>query len=98
MFNRSYIQGHEDHPHYLTNAKVNSLQKSTTFSGDEEELLRIIKNLSDPTKLKIYLILHKVKEIPVTKYFPIAQGYSKMKLLKDWYTMCRPIVKSIGRK
>jgi len=66
MFKRSYIQGHEGHPHYLTDAKVNSLQKSITFSGDEEELLRIIKNLSDPTKLKIYLLLHKVEEIPVT--------------------------------
>lgn len=37
----------------------------------------------------------KFKEVPVTKYFPIRQGYSKMKLLKDWYKMCRPIVKSI---
>ncbi len=65
MFNRSYIQGHEGHPHYFTDSKVNSLQKSVSFSGDEEELLRIIKNLSDPTKLKIYLLLHKIEEIPV---------------------------------
>jgi len=39
---------------------------------------------------------YKVKEVPVVKYFPIKRGYSKMSLLKDWYTMCRPIVKSIG--
>jgi len=39
---------------------------------------------------------YKVKEVPVTKYFPIERGYSKMNLLKDWYTMCRPVVKSIG--
>ncbi len=41
---------------------------------------------------------YKIKEIPVTKYFPLSRGYSKMKLLKDWYKMCRPIVKSIIRK
>lgn len=66
MLNRSYIKGHEGHPHYLTDSKVASLQKNVKLSGDEEQLLKIIKNLSDPTKLKIYLILHKVEEIPVT--------------------------------
>ncbi len=66
MFNRSYIKGHEDHPHYLTDARVLSLQKSISFSAEEEELVRIIRNLSDPTKLKIYLLLHKVEEIAVT--------------------------------
>ncbi|MBI2593970.1 winged helix-turn-helix transcriptional regulator [Candidatus Daviesbacteria bacterium] len=66
MLNRSYIKGHEGHPHYITDSKVASLQKNVSFSGDEEELLRIVKNLSDPTKLKIYLLLHKVEEIPVT--------------------------------
>lgn len=66
MFNRSYIKGHEGHPHYITDSKVTSLQKSVNLHGGEEELLRIIKNLSDPTKLKIYLLLHKVEEIPVT--------------------------------
>lgn len=65
MFNRSYIQGHKGHPHYLTDAKVLLLQKSVNFSL-EEEALRIIRNLSDPTKLKIFLLLNKVEEIPVT--------------------------------
>lgn len=41
---------------------------------------------------------YKVKEVPVTKYFPLSRGYSKMKLLKDWYHMCRPIFKSIRKK
>lgn len=41
---------------------------------------------------------YKVKEVPVTKYFPLARGYSKMKLLKDWYKMCQPIVRSIMKK
>ncbi len=41
---------------------------------------------------------YKVKEVPVTKYFPLARGYSKMKLLKDWYKMCQPIVRSISKR
>ncbi|MBI2074292.1 MAG: winged helix-turn-helix transcriptional regulator [Candidatus Levybacteria bacterium] len=66
MFNRSYIIRHEGHPHYLSDAKLLSLQKKVSFSTEEEELVRIIRNLSDPTKLKIYLLLHKVEEISVT--------------------------------
>lgn len=66
MLNRSYIQGHKGHPHYLTDFKFLSLQKSINFSFKEVELIRIIRNLSDPTKLKIYLLLHKAEEIPVT--------------------------------
>jgi ArsR family transcriptional regulator len=66
MLNRTYIQGHKGHPHYLTDSKVLSLQKSINFSREEKELVNIIRNLSDPTKLKIYLLLHKVEEIAVT--------------------------------
>lgn len=66
MFNRSYIHGHIKHPHYITDAKVLSLQRNVNLSKTEEQLIRVIRNLSDPTKLKIYLLLHKVKEISVT--------------------------------
>lgn len=66
MLNRSYTNGHEKHPHYLTDSKFLSLQKNINLSSEEDELLRIVRNLSDPTKLKIYLILHKVEEVPVT--------------------------------
>jgi len=66
MFNRSYIQLHKSHPHYITDSKVLSLHKSINLSLGEEELVRIIRNLSYPTKLKIYLLLHKVEEISVT--------------------------------
>lgn len=66
MLNRSYIKIHEGHPHYLSDAKLLSLQKDVSFSTEEDELVRIIRNLSDPTKLKIYLLLHKVEEIAVT--------------------------------
>lgn len=66
MFNRSYIHSHKGHPHYLTDSKILALQKVVNFSIEEEELVRIIRTLSDPTKLRIYLLLHKVEEIPVT--------------------------------
>ncbi|MBI2337569.1 winged helix-turn-helix transcriptional regulator [Candidatus Daviesbacteria bacterium] len=66
MLNRLYIQMHKDHPHYLTDSKFLSLQKKIKLSDEEEELLRIVRNLSDPTKLKIYLLLTKIKSMPVT--------------------------------
>ena len=66
MFNRSYIFGHEDHPHYLSNRKINELKQTLTFSGQDEEMVRVIKNLSDPTKFRIYQLLHWVDEIAVT--------------------------------
>ncbi len=66
MFNRSYIQEHKGHPHYYTDPKISSLQRFVNLSKDEEQLIKIIRNLSDPTKLKIYLLLHKVEEISVT--------------------------------
>ena len=66
MLNRSYIKDHEGHPHYLSDSKLLSLQKNVSFSTEEDDLIRIIRNLSDPTKLKIYLLLHKIEEISVT--------------------------------
>lgn len=57
---------HQGHPHYLTDTRFLALQKKVKLSVEEEELLRIIRNLSDPTKLKIYLLLTKVKAMPVT--------------------------------
>lgn len=66
MLNYSYILKHKGHPHYITDFKVLSLQSKTYFSKEEDELVRIIRNLSDPTKLKIYLLLHRVEEISVT--------------------------------
>lgn len=66
MFNRSYTKGHERHLHYVSDSKILSMQKNISFSKEEDELVRIIRNLSDPTKLKIYFLLHKVKEISVT--------------------------------
>lgn len=65
MLNRSYIQNHKGHPHYLTDFKFLFLQRKIQLSDEKEKLLRIIRNLSDPTKLKIYLLLHKVEEISV---------------------------------
>lgn len=66
MFNRSYIFGHEGHPHYLTDERLNSLKTAVHLSKNDETLLTIIKSLSDPTKYKIYLLLQQVEEIPVS--------------------------------
>lgn len=66
MLNRSYIYSHRNHPHYIADSKLLSLQKRFVFSDTENELLHIVRNLSDPTKLKIYLLLHKIEEISVT--------------------------------
>ena len=66
MINRSYINIHQRHPHYVTDSKILTLQKKFNFCYADEKLLHIVRNLSDPTKLKIYLLLHRVEEISVT--------------------------------
>jgi len=76
MFNRSYIQAHEGHPHFITDKKLSLLQRNITFSQHDEEISKIIRNLSDPTKLKIYLLLPKVVEISVTD-IALALGISQ---------------------
>ncbi|MBI2028211.1 MAG: winged helix-turn-helix transcriptional regulator [Candidatus Levybacteria bacterium] len=50
----------------MTDSKALSLQKKTTLSIEEEKLLIIAHNLSNPTKLKIYSLLTRVKSMPVT--------------------------------
>jgi len=66
MHNRSYIKGHENHPHYISDKTLSNLQKNYGSLDKHQNILTILKNLSDPTKLSIYLLLHKVEEIPVT--------------------------------
>ena len=66
MHSRSYIKGHEGHPHYVSDKMLSGLQRSYGDLNKHEDILIILKNLSDPTKLSIYLLLHKVEEIPVT--------------------------------
>lgn len=66
MLRRSYINNHKDHSHYISDTKILNLQKRFNFSSKEEELLNIVRNLSDSTKLRIYLLLHRVEEISVT--------------------------------
>lgn len=64
MFNRSYIYSHKDHPHYINDSRILRLKKTTALS-DNDVLTNIIRNLSDPTKMQIYLLLEKVEEISV---------------------------------
>ncbi len=81
---------------------------STGYKGFHVSLLDNIdlseKWLEEKYGIEQYFLMqtikkgYDVKEVPVTKYFPLARGYSKMKLLKDWYKMCQPIIKSIGKK
>ncbi len=66
MLNRSYIIGHEGHPHHISNKDVESLKKAFKDVGKNQDTIQILKTFSDPTKLSIYLLLHKVDEIPVT--------------------------------
>lgn len=65
MINRSYIQGHEGHPHYYKDGEVKDLKMSFS-KKDNKDLVNLFKNLSDPTKLNIYLLLQRVEELPVT--------------------------------
>lgn len=65
MFDRSYVLAHKGHPHYISNSRI--LYLATKADSEiSEKNLEVLKNLSDPTKLKIYLLLARVEEIPVT--------------------------------
>lgn len=66
MHIRSYIDGHQEHPHYISDNEFKKLKKSLKKTDKNNELIKILRNLSDPTKLYIYFLLHKVNEIPVT--------------------------------
>jgi DNA-binding transcriptional ArsR family regulator len=66
MHKRSYIKDHEEHPHYVSDNSLKLLQRNFGDISKHDDILTILKNLSDPTKLSIYLLLHKVDEIPVT--------------------------------
>ena len=40
----------------------------------------------------------KIKEVPVFKYYNKKDGYSKMRLVVDWWRICRPIFKNAIKK
>lgn len=65
MFNRSYVQDHQGHPHYFSDQQIQALTHQ--FGGEHNtHLLQILKNLSDPTKFAIYQLLGSVAEMAVT--------------------------------
>jgi len=67
MNNRSYIHGHEGHPHYIPDPVLQKLQdKFERDAATHAEIALVLRNLSDPTKLRIYQLLHEVEEIPVS--------------------------------
>lgn len=65
MVKRSYISDHQGHPHYFSDEKILEFRQQTQ-SLNLDDLTLILKQLSDPTKLKIYSLLSQVEEIPVT--------------------------------
>lgn len=65
MFDRSYVLAHKGHPHFMPDSRVFHLTKYLRSQINKVNL-EIVKNLSDPTKLRIYLLLSKVEEIPVS--------------------------------
>lgn len=66
MINRSYINSHRGHPHYLTDRQIEILTRKVKTKGNLEDLLAVGKALSDPTKLKIFMLLNKVTNIAVS--------------------------------
>ena|SRR3989344_9132569 len=65
MLNRSYISGHESHDHYNSDKDIDLLKKSSGDINKHQDFFLVFKNLTDPTKLSIFLLLNKVREIPV---------------------------------
>jgi DNA-binding transcriptional ArsR family regulator len=66
MINRSYVKEHKGHPHYISHRRFLTLTEQFKNSHENEQLISILKNLTDPTKLNIYLLLSKVEEISVS--------------------------------
>jgi DNA-binding transcriptional ArsR family regulator len=63
---RSYISSHKEHDHYISNNKIKFLKKVFKGIKKNSDLINIVRNLSDPTKFKVYLLLHRVKEVAVS--------------------------------
>jgi len=49
----------------MTDAGIRKLRETIPMGRTDEELMHIVRNLCDETKLKIYVILHHVPEISV---------------------------------
>ena len=65
MFNRSYIQKHKGHPHYISDSKVSELMERSDLSEEDQKTTELFKHLSDPTKFRICKILYEVEELSV---------------------------------
>ena len=88
-------------------AGVRVTDASTGYKAFRGKLLESIdlsdKWLDSRYGIEQYLLMMTIKkgytykEIPVVKYFP-DKGYSKMRLIIDWWWMLKPIVKSIGKR
>lgn len=66
MLNRSYIEAHKGHPHYVTDARLLALTKTRWISSEEEKRIDAMRHLTNRTKLTIYKLLYRVKELSVS--------------------------------
>ncbi len=41
---------------------------------------------------------YKIKEVPVSKFYPVEKGYSKMKPFLDWYRICKPLIRELVKR
>jgi len=66
MNSRTYIQAHRGHEHYLDDVQIAKLQKQFVLSRFDPVGFEQAKALSDPTKLRVYLLLKQITEIAVS--------------------------------
>lgn len=67
MFSHSYIIKHKDHGHFISEKSLSKLQKFSDININNRAVVSsVLKVFSDTTKLSIYRVLKKVKEISVT--------------------------------
>ena len=66
MQTRSYVAGHEGHPHFINERDFKVIEEKIIQTAGYGKVLSILKCLANPTKLKIYLLLGEVEAIPVT--------------------------------
>lgn len=71
------------------------------FKTNIFEEIDIWKDGLDRYELEPYILIKavkarfKVKEVPITKFFPKETSYSKMKPFLDWFNIAKPIIREI---
>jgi len=66
MLKHSYIKSSENNPYFIPEHTLSKLKRSFRNIKNQKDSIAIIKALSDPTKLSVFLLLTEVEELPVT--------------------------------